>query len=409
MAQAAEPVTSGNSTEVEGRELVLFLLGKTGHGKSSTGNTILARPAFETSDNSDSVTFFTQSGWSRVLSRLVQVVDGPGVCETRLSRGEAAQKMITDMSGGIALCPNGFDALIIVCRYGIRFTEEEHEAVESLKSVFGANFIRDFGIVIFTHGDQLDANNKKRGRQPETFETWCRKQSGHVRSLMDECDNRCLLFRNMDEEPGQVELLLQTVERLKQRGVRYSKDMFHAVRDEQERFITRENAVALRAEIQKKISLLQDGLNRLLLLAENTSDIDHLESAFESLQNDITALKSEIKIHDKGTGVLDSLKDCLESMGQSLLLRRERMRAANKANKLQDELDDLRIQIRENERQLQEATTQSKSSITPQMVFSAIADIAKIIMQVAPLFTAITSGNEDLSVGPTILELSDSE
>ncbi len=49
------------------------------------------------------------------------MTDGPGICETRLGAGEAAQKMVRNMSEGVAQCPRGFHALAVVLKYPIRY------------------------------------------------------------------------------------------------------------------------------------------------------------------------------------------------------------------------------------------------------------------------------------------------
>ena len=111
-----------------------------------------------------------QVGWARRLGRVIKVVDGPGVCETRLARGDAADKLVGDMAQGILQCPHGFHALVLVLRYGVRFTEEELHVVQSLKELFGENFLRDHCIIIFTHGDQFDFKYRK---NPKSFKEWC--------------------------------------------------------------------------------------------------------------------------------------------------------------------------------------------------------------------------------------------
>ena len=46
----------------------VVMIGKTGHGKSSTGNTLLGRQAFVVSDSSDSVTSDVRvMGWNKFL------------------------------------------------------------------------------------------------------------------------------------------------------------------------------------------------------------------------------------------------------------------------------------------------------------------------------------------------------
>ncbi len=102
--------------------LDLFLVEKTGHGKSSTGNSLLGREDFNVSENGDSETKGIQGGYAKRLGKKIKVVDGPGICETRMSRGEAAEKAVEDMADAIAQCPDGFHAMLLVMRFGNRYT-----------------------------------------------------------------------------------------------------------------------------------------------------------------------------------------------------------------------------------------------------------------------------------------------
>ena len=95
----------------------------------------------------------------------------------------------------------------------------------------------------------------------------------------------------------QVQQLLSTVRRMKQRGVRYTKDTFHSIKEEQEKFFARENAENLRAEIERKISLLQDGISQVLTMTESGCDVTRLEQGFDGLLRDVAALKDERVCH----------------------------------------------------------------------------------------------------------------
>ncbi|XP_005110990.1 GTPase IMAP family member 7 [Aplysia californica] len=303
----------------------LFLIGKTGHGKSSSGNSILGREAFHVSDNTESDTYDVQVGWARRDGRKVKVVDGPGIGDTRMQRGDAVQKMVQDMGQGIVQCPRGFHALLLVLKYGNRFTEEEFGTIEFLKSLFGPAFVKDFCILVFTHGELFDINNKKRN-PPISFEDWRREQKGAINDLFNECDNRAVLFYNSDEEKmeDQLKILLGIVDGLKSRGKRYTNEAFDKAAKGREELIVRENAPKLREEIQAKIDILVDGLNSL----RQCSELDPVtKERFDQLKKDARELEVEIAEQDKGTGVLQQLNQVVKSIITNINSHMEVMKA----------------------------------------------------------------------------------
>ncbi|KAL9985832.1 hypothetical protein ACROYT_G008280 [Oculina patagonica] len=221
----------------QGDPLTVVLLGKTGNGKSATGNSIIGRECFADSPSGGSVTVYCRIE-KRTDERVIGVIDTPGIMDTapvsamgKLKEkakevtglfNEKQEEILRELYKMFAMSPDGIDAIILTIKYGGRFGLEDAEALKILQQFFGKE-ANDYMVVIFTHGDQAVRDAKKKKRSiPDHLKWYIGTLPDWVQAFLKEIGDRRLLFNNaLDEEENpddckkQVSDLIQIIEELK--------------------------------------------------------------------------------------------------------------------------------------------------------------------------------------------------
>lgn len=192
------------------------MIGKSGIGKSETGNSILGYKRFKSNISPVSVTQICESETRRLFGYNLQITDTPGLFDPNADISDTQNKI----ANFIDLTVPGPHILLFVLQTG-RITQEDLESLNKFKQQFGGA-VEDHIVVVFTHSNVL--------KKEDMTEKQYIKSATTNYPMLERFKDRCVFIENDNScsLQNQLKQLLNVVNRvISENNTRwYSNDMY---------------------------------------------------------------------------------------------------------------------------------------------------------------------------------------
>ncbi|KAK6186927.1 hypothetical protein SNE40_006183 [Patella caerulea] len=258
----------------------MVLVGKTGAGKSSLGNSLLDKKVFESNTFGISSTNVCELGERHFQdgSKLV-VVDTPGIFDTRNNITETSKEVVRC----IGLSSPGPHVFVFVLKIG-RFTQEEMDTIQHLKDLFGDAVVNHV-IVVFTGKDSLDYEGS-------TIHQHIENSPEQLRSLIHQCKGRVASINNRAQSinlqvdvAAILKLIRQTIDT--NNRAHYTEEMFNKANEAMQSKIRQQEEEKMKAE--------QEILRREQALEERAKEIEAEMEKGRQLERENELRRQEIE------------------------------------------------------------------------------------------------------------------